>query len=372
MPIERLELHDEYLRVHFSDAAIRHADFHWFWLRHNSDLDRHPTTGERIVDSSELALRLRPGTVRIGASGSLEIDWADRTDRTFSQYAVGWLLEHAYAPDRVAAPPPPSEVRAVTLAVRDPKGPVAAAAWDVLAQHGLVVLRGFGEDTESLIAGFAAVGLGVIETHFGRIEDLRTDNTTNRNTDQLGYTDSAIQLHTDQPFLERPPRYQALHSMRPADRGGDNFLVDALAAAQHLADIDSPAYTLLCTVPVTFHRKQKSFEKTLTSPLLDFAAEGGFQIRYSYFTLAPHRRPFKEMEAWYRAYNRFAHLVRAERHQYRLRLEAGDVLVYDNWRMLHARTAFEGPRWVRGVYFDRAEAAVASSSSTGAAQPQVG
>ena len=36
------------------------------------------------------------------------------------------------------------------------------------------------------------------------------------------------------------------------------------------------------------------------------------------------------------------------------RLEAGDFLLYDNWRMLHARTSFTGARWVRGVYFDEA------------------
>ncbi len=45
----------------------------------------------------------------------------------------------------------------------------------------------------------------MVETHFGRIEDLRTDNTTNQNTDQLGYTDAAINLHTDQPFIADPP-----------------------------------------------------------------------------------------------------------------------------------------------------------------------
>ncbi len=93
----------------------------------------------------------------------------------------------------------------------------------------------------------------------------------------------------------------------------------------------------------------------LVSPLLDFNAPGGFRIRYSYFTLAPHRVPFGEMEAWYRAYNRFAKLVRDERHQYRFRLEAGDFLIYDNWRMLHARTAFTGARWLRRVYFDTSE-----------------
>jgi gamma-butyrobetaine dioxygenase/trimethyllysine dioxygenase len=105
---------------------------------------------------------------------------------------------------------------------------------------------------------------------------------------------------------------------------------------------------------VRFHRRQRAFERTFTGPLLAMDGPEGFQVRYSYFTLAPFDRPFAEMEAWYRAYGRFAAIVRDPRHQYRLRLGPGDFIVYDNHRMLHARTAFSGPRWLRGVYFDPA------------------
>jgi gamma-butyrobetaine dioxygenase/trimethyllysine dioxygenase len=58
------------------------------------------------------------------------------------------------------------------------------------------------------------------------------------------------------------------------------------------------------------------------------------------------------MAAWYRALARFTALVREPRHQYRVLLAPGDFVLYDNHRMLHARAAFEGPRWMRGVYFD--------------------
>ena len=78
-------------------------------------------------------------------------------------------------------------------------------------------------------------------------------------------------------------------------------------------------------------------------------------MRASYFTFAPHRMPFGHMEAWYRAYERFVKLVGDERHQYRVALAAGDFVLYDNYRMLHARTAFTGARWMRGVYFDQEE-----------------
>ena len=191
----------------------------------------------------------------------------------------------------------------------------------------------------------------VIETHFGRIEDLRTDNSTNKNTDQLGYTDAAIDLHTDQPFLDDPPRLQVLQSIRPAEIGGDNYLVDAFAAARYLESLERRDADILRSVPVRFDRRQREFQSVVEAPILSERATGPI-VRYSYFTMAPHRLPFAEMEAFYRAYDRFARIVRDPRHQYRFGLRAGDFLVYDNHRMLHARTAFEGARWVRGVYFD--------------------
>ncbi len=58
------------------------------------------------------------------------------------------------------------------------------------------------------------------------------------------------------------------------------------------------------------------------------------------------------MEAYYRAYSTFVALTLDPRLQYSDRLDAGDFVLYDNHRMLHARTAFTGARWMRGIYFD--------------------
>jgi alpha-ketoglutarate-dependent taurine dioxygenase len=66
--------------------------------------------------------------------------------------------------------------------------------------------------------------------------------------------------------------------------------------------------------------------------------------------MRPPRLSFAHVTGFYRAYARFLDVLRT--HHVRTRLEPGDVLLYDNHRMLHGRTAFEGLRWVRGVYFD--------------------
>lgn len=357
----QVDLHDDWLRVPLPGGA--HADFHLRWLRHNCDLDRHPRTRERVVCSSELPDLL--GAERASLEGdALVVRWAH--DGRESRFPLAWLAEHAYALDRVAAPPPPSDLARIELEGRGL--PVAERVRRALANldaHGAAVVRRDPaetrppeEETEAIIDAFAAGGLRVIGTHFGRVEDLRTDNTTNDNTDQLGYTDAPVELHTDQPFLEHPPRLQLLQAIRPASEGGESAIADARAAAEHLRSRDAAAFALLATTKVRFHRKQQAFEKILDAPLLEVDLdEAGrfarFRARWSYFTLAPYRLPFDQMEAWYRAHDRFARLVREPRHQYRFLLRAGDFVLYDNHRMLHARTGFRGARWVRGVYFDR-------------------
>lgn len=349
-----IEIRDAFLRVRFTGGG--HGDFHWFWLRHNCDCCRHPTTGERTLCSSRVPLEIRPASAILTETSdgpAVVVSW-ETADRHRSTFDLGWLREHAYAPDRVDVAPPSNDTRAIEIRDAAPASTasVAAGCLALVAERGLAVVRGFGPDTDALIDAFIALGLQVVETHFGRIEDLRTDNTTNQNTDQLGYTDAPVDLHTDQPFLAEPPRYQILHCVRPADRGGDNAVADGRQAALYLRATDAPSFDLLSRVPVRFHRRQKAFERLQISPIVELAAGEVRRIRSSYFTMAPHRVPFEEMAAWYRAYNTFARLVADPRYHYRFRLESGDFLIYDNHRMLHARTSFEGPRWLRGVYFD--------------------
>ena len=352
------ELHPDWLRVPLGQGE--HADFHHRWLRHHCDRERHPQTGERTRCSSELPDDIHPRRAAI-VDDVLELDWSDEHR---SRYPLAWLREHAYALNRVDVPAPHNNLDTILIPADDrPLADQLAAALLRVHEHGAVVLRRAPGDntppedhTEPLIAAFEAAGLRVIGTHFGRIEDLRTDNTTNLNTDQLGYTDAPIGLHTDQPFLEHPPRYQLLQCIRRADTGGDNLLADARAAFRHLEATDARAADLLATVPVTISRRQKQFTRELTTPLIARRDDDNFLVRSSYFTYAPLKLPFAHTLEFYRAHDRFIRLLRDPQHHIRVLLAPGDWLLYDNHRTLHARTAFTGARWLRGVYFDTPDA----------------
>ncbi|MFT3695850.1 MAG: TauD/TfdA family dioxygenase [Kofleriaceae bacterium] len=346
----QLEVHDDFIRVPFAGG---YADFHLRWLRHNCDLDLHPQTRERTIDSADLPDRLGV-TEAILDDGVLRVKW-DFDQRT-SRYPLVWLQDHAYGLNRVAPPAPPSDVSKIEIL--GGLGPTAVGETLVarVLRDGVAIVRRDStspeDETETWIRAIESQGFRTIATHFGRIEDLRTDNTTNTNTDQLGYTNAAIELHTDQPFLDHPPRFQLLQSIRRADRGGENSVADARASFDYFASLDADGANRLLTTPVRFHRKQKNFERVVLSPIVK---RDPFQIRSSYFTAAPYKLPFAEMSAWYRAHDAFTRILRDPRFRYQFRLDPGDVLLYDNHRMLHGRAGFTGPRWVRGVYFDVVE-----------------
>lgn len=145
---------------------------------------------------------------------------------------------------------------------------------------------------------------------------------------------------------------QLLQCIRRADAGGSNTLVNAAHAAQYLREIDPQSYYLLTTVPVHFHRKQKQFQSIHIGPIIEANKDDEIkQVRHSYFTLAPFNFPFWLTKAYYNAYQKYASILYDPQSQFRVLLEHGDFVLYDNYKMLHARDSFTGPRHLRGVYF---------------------
>ena len=79
------------------------------------------------------------------------------------------------------------------------------------------------------------------------------------------------------------------------------------------------------------------------------------EIRFSNAKLQPFDVPEDQVISLYQAYFQFAELLRDPAHIIRLRLEPGDLLVFDNSRVLHGRTAYDpqsGARHLQGCYVD--------------------
>jgi alpha-ketoglutarate-dependent taurine dioxygenase len=79
-------------------------------------------------------------------------------------------------------------------------------------------------------------------------------------------------------------------------------------------------------------------------------------VHYNNRSIAPLSLAARDVPRFYSAYRRLATLLRDPRFQLRTRLDEGTLVVFDNQRILHGRTAFSSarhPRHLRGCYLAR-------------------
>jgi len=152
------ELHDNFLRLQLNEGSneANSFDFHYFWLRHNCNCQphcRHPKTGERIIDSSEVPLSISPSSITVGHDNKITIVWKGDSHRT--EFDLDWLKQHSYATNRHSkVAPPPADLSTVQLHY----GRNGTTHEDYLKHcakslkhYGVVVVRNRGMDTEEIM-----------------------------------------------------------------------------------------------------------------------------------------------------------------------------------------------------------------------------
>lgn len=126
-------------------------------------------------------------------------------------------------------------------------------------------------------------------------------------------------LHTDESFLARPARFVLLHCWQPAAAGGRSAIADARAIAASVERVEWIAWTQL----------------RLPYPCGDRCSLEAGAVRFNAAECAA--APLTPVQQHWLA--RFAESAR--RVAIELTLAPGDLLLLDNQRMLHGRSAFD-------------------------------
>jgi gamma-butyrobetaine dioxygenase len=150
---------------------------------------------------------------------------------------------------------------------------------------------------------------------------------------------------------------QLLHCLSNAVAGGESGLVDGFQAAAILRDESPAAFRVLTDTPVPFAWSGGGSSLRAERPLIDVDGRGRVrEVRFNNRSMQPIRLPYDELVEFYAAYRAFAETVARPDLLLTFRLEPGDCLVFDNVRLLHARTAFAdaagGSRHLQGCYAD--------------------
>jgi gamma-butyrobetaine dioxygenase len=118
-----------------------------------------------------------------------------------------------------------------------------------------------------------------------------------------------------------------------------------------------PVTSVVTHTAVPFPYQSKDTELYAERPLIQLSVTGQIAaVHYNSRSIAPLGVSAAEAGTFYGAYRHFAALMREPRFQLRTRLGEGTLVVFDNQRILHGRTAFSSarhPRHLRGCYLTR-------------------
>lgn len=335
-------------------------EFASIWLYDNSPANRDPHSGQRLVDIADLpdqprirAAVVHEGRIHLEWEGSAEAVWFDlpwlaaqrhrrpyRPEFDARRWLDGASLEAAHDLAWISRSDLVSDLR-------------LRSHWLTrLLQDGIAFVSGASTAQDALIESMRVVGQ-VAETNYGLVFDVRSVPQP----ENLAYSDLGLGLHTDNPYRDPVPGFQALHVLIASPDGGESLFADGFALAEHLRTLDPEAFSLLARTPVPFHYRSHNAELFAERPLIELSCGGEVcAVHYNSRSIAPLRLAPLEAAPFYAAYRRFAAVLREPRFQLRLPLREGEIVVFDNRRILHGRTAYSSARHarhLRGCYLTR-------------------
>ena len=346
------------LEVRWPDG--RTTSYPYIWLRDNCPSAFHPQTEERTLDL--LAVEPEPRPVSAEATDStVNIVWSG--DGHVSYFPLPWLAAHAPGErleDPAAIAPAVwrsghagaiSRHRAPAILADD--GALQSWLTDT-ARDGLSIVEGMADEPNAVVQLAERVGF-LRQTNFGlTFEVLNRPDPNN-----LAFTAGRLPLHTDLPNQEVPPGYQFLHCLANEAVGGGSLFADGYAIARDLRAEEPEAFRMLCETPIPFRFHDAEADIRVHAPVirLDSAGEP-VEIRYNAHIAGVFDMSAEVLPAYYRAWRAIMARTRQERYIVSLKLAAGEMVVFDNRRVLHGREAFDpttGFRHLRGCYVDRGE-----------------
>ena len=218
-------------------------------------------------------------------------------------------------------------------------------------QFGFVIIKNV-PTYDNFIVKFANSIGSVRRTNFGEHFNVKSKPDPN----DLAYTSLALAPHTDNPYRNPVPCIQLLHCVESKVHGGLSTLVDGLTVTEDLKSNHPEFYKILTEIKVKFKFIDKDVVLENWSPLIELNDDKKFkQVRFSpRLDFVPILDKDK-LDLYYKARNKLSEMYNSDKYKIEFKLSDKDLIMMDNYRLLHGRTAYqtsEGERFLQGCYID--------------------
>ncbi|XP_026520548.1 gamma-butyrobetaine dioxygenase [Notechis scutatus] len=177
----------------------------------------------------------------------------------------------------------------------------------------------------------------------------------------VAYTTEKLSFHTDYPVLQSPPGIQLLHCIKQTSTGGESEVVDGFHVANRFKEQNPYAFKILTSTFVDFTDigvDYCDFAMQAKQRIIDVDEKG--QVVRINFNNATRDTifdiPAEKVKPFYAALKDYVGLLNSTDYKYSYKMKPGDIVVFDNWRLLHGRQSYqagaETSRHLEGAYAD--------------------
>lgn len=334
-------------------------DVHAMWLRDACACDRcrRPVSNERLVDVGTIAADIAIE----GADIRGEVLLVGLSDGHLVQIDADWLARHLTTSDMRSDPAAglhlwdASDRGAILWSEYDEVRDVPAerVGWlELLSTHGIAATARHQPGEAGVREAAALIG-PIRPTNYGEVWTVDASVSPATAVD----SERSLQVHTDLPYRDATPGLQVMIVESDRIEGGDSTFVDGFAAAEFVRATDPGAWHLLTNIDFVYPFLRDDFAVHGRAPLIGLHTSGA----YSEVRRAPDLVGVPYVEAadtpeLYRAVRVWNELLDGGQFERQLTLQSTDVVVWNNHRLLHGRTAFalgaHGRRTLSGCYVD--------------------
>ena len=189
------------------------------------------------------------------------------------------------------------------------------------------------------------------ETNYGALFEVRTEVNPNN----LAYTNMGLGSHTDNPYRDPVPTVQLLHCLESSTEGGDSVLVDGFKAATVLRQESKEDFDILTSTWINFRFSDAKTDLRSRVPMIELNDNNEIvKVRYNNRSIDTIKLPENKIRPFYKAYRHWSEIIERDDLKITFKLSEGDLMLLDNTRIMHARTAFskKGKRHLQGAYTD--------------------
>ena len=167
------------------------------------------------------------------------------------------------------------------------------------------------------------------------------------------YTQEELRPHTDGTYNHDAPGLQLLLCCEYEAEGGESIMVDGFKIAKILRENHGTSYNILSEIDIPGRYFGDGVELIAKRPVFKFRNKKLIQVSFNNYDRGDFRLPNNKINDFYAAIRAFDKLANAKEMQWRQILKPGQLLIFNNWRVLHGRSEFSGKRKMSGCYINK-------------------